>query len=286
MSPIRSQKTTGSLSLDSSWEALKIRIPVMIPIPEGEFMMGTSDENIRTLQLKESDWAYDWNDRDLFINEQPQHKITLPAFEIAQFPVTNADYLAFVWDTGHPLPREWQSINHARGRELHPVTGVTRIDAETFCTWLSKRLQSSGFVNTNFRLPTEAEWEKTARGTDGRIYPWGNMFDPWRCNTSESAKKSTTPVGSYSPGGDSPFGAADMVGNVWEWTASQLLPYPYTGGQNLPESSRETKKPGARYVIRGGAWYYSRKLARCAAREGEFENHQSISTGFRLARTP
>ena len=275
MSPIRSHKTTGSLSLDSSWEALKIRIPVMIAIPEGEFIMGTSLEDIRTLQLKESDWAYDWNDRDLFVNEQPQHKVTLPKFEIAQFPVTNADYLAFVWDTGYPLPREWHSINHTRGRELHPVTGVTRLDAEAFCAWLSKRL------NTSFRLPTEAEWEKTARGADGRIYPWGNMFDPWRCNTSESAKKNTTPVGSYSPGGDSPFGVADMVGNVFEWTASQLLPYPY-----LADQSREVKKPGARYVIRGGAWYYSRKLARCAAREGEMENHQSLSTGFRLARTP
>jgi formylglycine-generating enzyme required for sulfatase activity len=274
MSPIRSNKT-GSLSLNASWESLKIRIPNMLTIPEGEFLMGTSIDDIRTLQLKESDWAYDWHDKDLFTNEQPQHKVLLPKFEISQFPVTNADYMAFVWDTGYHLPREWHSINHTHGREMHPVTGVTRLDAEAFIEWIGSRFSKT------FRLPTEAEWEKTARGTDGRIYPWGNMFDPWRCNTSESNKKDTTEAGSYSPGGDSPYGAADMVGNVWEWTSSVLLPYPY-----VPDGTREEKKPGARYVIRGGAWYYSRKLARCAAREGEFENHQSLSTGFRLARTP
>lgn len=275
MAPLRTHKNTGSLSLSSTWEALKIRIPNMLPVPEGEFLMGTSMDDIRTLLLKESDWAYDWHDRDLFTNEQPQHKVTLPAFEIAQYPVTNADYLAFVWDTGHPLPKEWHSINHAHGREMHPVTGVTRLDAEAFCAWLSERLEST------FRLPTEAEWEKAARGVDGRIFPWGNLFDPWRCNTSESAKKDTTPAGSYSPGGDSPFGLADMVGNVWEWTSSYLHPYPY-----LPGSSREERTANGRCVIRGGAWYYSRKLARCAAREGVMENHQSPSIGFRLARTP
>lgn len=275
MAPLRSNNSTRSLSLNSSWESLKIRIPNMITIPEGEFVMGTSIDDIRTLMLKESDWAYDWHDKELFTNEQPQHKVWLPKFEISQFPITNADYMAFVWDTGYPLPREWKSINHTHGSELHPVTGVTRKDALEFCNWLSSRLEKT------FRLPTEAEWEKTARGTDGRIYPWGNMFDPWRCNTSESNKKSTTPAGSYSPGGDSPFGVADMVGNVWEWTSSVLMAYPY-----VADGSHEAAKPGDRYVIRGGAWYYSRKLARCAAREGEVENNQSTSIGFRLARTP
>lgn len=275
MSPVFPRKTTGSLSLDASWASLKLRIPSMVTIPEGEFLIGTSNEDVRTLMLKESDWAYDWHDQDLFANEQPQHRLALPAFEIGQFPVTNGDYLAFVWDTGHILPRGWQSINHAMGREQHPVTGVTKLDAELFCAWLSQRL------NKKFRLPTEVEWEKSARGQDARIFPWGNLFDPWRCNTSESAKKDTTPVGLYSPGGDSQYGVADMVGNVWEWTSSIFKPYPYQ-----VEDGRETPTPGARYVIRGGAWYYSRKLARCAARESEIDNHQSPSIGFRLVCVP
>jgi formylglycine-generating enzyme required for sulfatase activity len=154
------------------------------------------------------------------------------------------------------------------------VTCVSKLDAEAYIAWLNQK------TGMNFRLPTEAEWERAAREADGRIYPWGNTFDPWRCNTAESLKKGTTPVGAYSPGGDSPSGAADMVGNVWEWTQSPFLPYPYDF-----HGSKDDVRARGRFVVRGGAWYYTRKLARCAAREGILAEYLSSSIGFRLARS-
>jgi formylglycine-generating enzyme required for sulfatase activity len=252
----------------------KVKPPAMILIPEGKFFMGTSEDDIKLLQLKESDWAYEWSDNDLFAAEQPQHVVTLPAFEIAQYPVTNAEYHTFIWDVGHRLPRNWSGFTYREDTQNHPVVGVSKVDAEAYISWLNNK---TGLV---FKLPTEAEWERAARGDDGRIYPWGNTFDPWRCNTAESVKRGTTPVGSYSPGGDSVCGAADMVGNVWEWTQSLFLPYPYRHNSN-----REDIRSTGRYVVRGGAWYYTRKLARCAAREGILTNHLSPSIGFRLTRS-
>lgn len=252
----------------------RIKPPVMIEIPEGDFLMGTSEDNIKLLQLKESDWAYEWSDNELFVAEQPQHPVHLPAFEIAKYPITNAEYHAFIWDVGHRLPRDWIGFTFREDTENHPVVCVSKLDAETYIEWLNQK------TGMNFRLPTEAEWERGARGTDGRIYPWGNTFDPWRCNTAESVKKGTTPVGSYSPGGDSPSGAADMVGNVWEWTRSPFVPYPYN-----PNSTANDVTARGRFVVRGGAWYYTRKLARCAAREGILANYVSPSIGFRLARS-
>ena len=252
----------------------KTKLPAMIEIPEGEFLIGTSDDNIKLLQLKESDWAYEWSDNDLFAAEQPQHCLSLSAFEIAKYPVTNAEYHLFVSNAGYRLPRDWIGFSYPDDMENHPVADVSKIDAEAYINWLNQK------TGMNFRLPTEAEWEHAARGDDGRIYPWGNTFDPWRCNTAESVKKGSTPVGSYSPGGDSPCGAADMVGNVWEWTQSLFVPYPLILN-TIPDAA----KARGRYVVRGGAWYYTRKLARCAAREGIVPNYLSPSIGFRLARS-
>lgn len=254
--------------------ANEIRLPLMVEVPAGPFPMGTSNEDIKLLQLKESDWAYEWSDNDLFAAEQPQHVVTLSAFEIARFPVTNAEYHSFIWDKGYRLPSNWTSFTFRDGTENHPVVGVSKMDAEVYIDWLNKK------AGMDYRLPTEAEWERAARGDDGRIYPWGNTFDPWRCNTAESVKKSTTPVGEYSPGGDSPCGAADMVGNVLEWTQSYFLPYPYK-----PRTATDEARAKGRFVVRGGAWYYTRKLARCAAREGILADYLSPSIGFRLARS-
>jgi formylglycine-generating enzyme required for sulfatase activity len=251
-----------------------IHLPTMVTIPAGSFVMGTSEEDIKRLQLKESDWAYDWSDNNLFAAEQPQHQVSVKAFEIGQYPITNQEYNDFLFDTGHRLPKHWIGFTYPDETGLHPVVGVSKLDAEAYIQWLSKR------TNSSFRLPTEAEWEYGARSADGRIYPWGNTFDPWRCNTSESGKKGTTQVGSYSPGGDSPFGLADMVGNVWEWTSSCFLPYPF----QLPTQA-EIDCETQRYVLRGGAWYYTRKLARCAAREGNAPPYFSLSIGFRIARS-
>jgi len=254
---------------DDSYETAKS--PQMVPIQAGIFLMGTSDEQIEQLVETET-WAEEWRLEDLFQAEQPQHKITLPNYEIGLYPVTNIEYYSFVYNTGHRVPKTWIGFHYNDGEANFPVTGVSKTDALEYCNWISKSL------NIQFRLPTEAEWEKAARGPEGRNYPWGDVFDPWRCNTLESAKRSTTPVGSYSPGGDSFYGVADMAGNVWEWTSSYLSPYPFK-----ESSSQENQKN--KCIVRGGAWYYSHKLARCAARENVLSDYVSTSLGFRLARS-
>lgn len=252
----------------------RFQTPNMIAIPGGPFLMGTSPEDIKQLQIKESDWAYDWYDNNLFVNEQPQRQVEVDAFEIAQYPVTNHEYYLFVRETAYRLPRGWVGFTYPDDLGNHPVVGVSKSDSEAYLQWLNEQTQ------LNYRLPTESEWERAARGTDGRIFPWGNAFDPWRCNTSDSVKRGTTQVGRYSPGGDSPYGVADMVGNVWEWTASIFRPYTAPA-----ENERGDSQGPLRYVIRGGSWYYSRKLARCAAREGMDPHMVSNSIGFRLAHT-
>jgi toxoflavin biosynthesis protein ToxD len=250
------------------------RPPKTISIPAGPFMMGTSDAQVNAM-VKVEDWATDWLDNDMFQIEQPQFKIDLPAFDISQYPITNIEYYAFVWNSGYRSPRGWLSYHYPETQIEHPVTGISKIDALAYIDWLNKE------TNSHYRLPTEAEWEKACRGhLDDRIYPWGNEFDPWRCNTVESNKGETTQVGSYSPSGDTIYEIADMVGNVWEWTSSYLRPYPYDQALDKDDPAHPLK-----CVVRGGAWYYSRKLARCSAREGVMSTFQSTSLGFRLAQS-
>ena len=131
-----------------------------------------------------------------------------------------------------------------------------------YCRWLNQILKSE-IVNRKLeiRLPTEAEWEKAARGTDGREYPWGNTFDKNKCNTDEGGKGGTTPVGLYSLQGDSPYGCADMSGNVWEWCHSLYKPYPYKASDG-----REGEKVSSARVLRGGSFIGGVRDARCAFR--------------------
>jgi formylglycine-generating enzyme required for sulfatase activity len=136
----------------------------------------------------------------------------------------------------------------------HPVGGVSWDDAVAYTAWLAD------LTGDPWRLPTEAEWEKAARGTDGRIYPWGDKFDKKRCTTSESGKGTTTPVGSH-PSGASPYGVLDMAGNVWEWTSSRFIPYPYSASEAL-----DALHGGVAPVLRGGSWYYIARFARAACR--------------------
>ena len=152
-------------------------------------------------------------DKDASANEQPQHRLYLPEFYIGKYPVTNEQYAAFVKATRQAAPQYWKKSQIPAGKENHPVVNVSWKDAVAFWQWLS---QASG---KTIRLPTEAEWEKAARGGDGRIYPWG--IDPPTkelCNFGDNVGD-TTPVGQY-PAGASPCRALDMAGNVWEWTGS------------------------------------------------------------------
>jgi toxoflavin biosynthesis protein ToxD len=249
------------------------RIPEMIHIPAGESFLGTGQEQIRFM-VGHEDWALEWEEKDMFQVEQPLHKVILPAFEIAKYPITNDAYYQFVLDANARIPRGWSGLRYVEELRDHPVIWISWQDAQAYVHWISEKTGES------YRLPTEAEWEKAARGTDARVYPWGDSFDPWRCNTMESGKRQTTPVGVYSPGGDSIWEVCDVIGNVWEWTSSVLKNYPYRAddGREAPDA------PGKR-VVRGGAWYYSRKLARCSSREGMLPDYSSNSMGFRLAKT-
>ncbi|HEX6819078.1 MAG TPA: SUMF1/EgtB/PvdO family nonheme iron enzyme [Ktedonobacterales bacterium] len=161
-----------------------------------------------------------------------------------------------------------------------PLAGSSRYlrlwhDAVAYADWLARQ------TGQPWRLPSEAEWEKAARGADGRIYPWGDSFDKARCNTSEGRNgPMTAPIGTY-PTGASPYAAQDMAGNVWEWTSSIYKAYPYT-----PHDGRERLDSTANRVLRGGSWHLGGAYARAAYRGGAQPSNVRIfgDYGFRLAR--
>jgi formylglycine-generating enzyme required for sulfatase activity len=183
----------------------------MVYVPGGEFTMGndTGDEY-----------------------ERPAHRVTVKPFFIDVNEVTCEQYSEFVKATGHKLPVGWK-LTFPQGAGRQPVTGVDWYDANDYAHWANKR------------LPIEDEWEFAARGTDGRIYPWGNEWRSNAANAGDSNAGQFTNVGSY-PEGKSPFGVMDMIGNAWEWTSSELRLYP--GSQISHPSSGERK------IIRGASW--------------------------------
>jgi formylglycine-generating enzyme required for sulfatase activity len=203
-------------------------------------------------------------------NEQPGHRVSPREYEIGRFPVTVAEYACFV-RTGHPAPRDWDAQLEKAEPLEQPVTSVSWHDAYDYAAWLYR------LTGKLWRLPTEAEWEKAARGTDGRIYPWGDGFEAARANTSESRRRGTSPVGSY-PSGASPCGAQDMAGNVWEWTSSVYLPYPY----HNDEEHEAPDAPGGR-TLRGGSWYNDSGAARTTCRNRTVPADVNGLNGFRLA---
>ena len=213
--------------------------PELVLVPAGEFLMG-SDPRV---------------DRDASGDEQPQHRLSLPEFYIGKVPVTNAQYAGFVQATRRKAPEGWRNEAFPAGKAEHPVVNVTWRDAVDYCRWLSEAMRRS------FRLPSEAEWEKAARGSDGRIYPWGSQApDEKRCNFGMKIGD-TTPVGNYADG-SSPCGALDMAGNVWEWMSSAYKPYPYD-----PNDGREDPGSGAARVVRGGSYVTDVWDVRCASRD-------------------
>jgi iron(II)-dependent oxidoreductase len=190
----------------------------MAQIPGGSFTMGTDNGNP---------------------DEGPVHEVDVAVFQMDKFEVTNADFATFVEATGYQTDadksgasRTWRD-EYGDGRHNHPVIRATWNDAVAYCGWLGKR------------LPSEAEWEKAARGPDGFIYPWGNEWDPAKGNVKESGLRGTVAAGSYPANG---YGLFDMAGNVWEWTSDWYLPYP---GNNEPDQfyGEEFR------VIRGGGWF-------------------------------
>lgn len=227
-------------------------------VPAGKFLMGARDDN---------ELAFD--------NEKPQHTVEIPyEYWIGQFPVTNEQFARFVEATKHK--QDW--VEDWQQKPDHPVVNVSWEGAQAYCRWLNRAHGAELPKGYAFRLPTEAEWEKAARGEFGFEWPWGNEFDPNKCNSFEGGKGDTTPVGLYSPQGDSPYGCADMVGNAWEWTNSLFKPYPYQVGDG-----REDEKAAGKRVLRGGSFYDNRRLARCAFRNDDPILNLNINRGFRVA---
>jgi formylglycine-generating enzyme required for sulfatase activity len=220
-------------------------------IPAGPFWMGCPRD-----------------DPEAFENEKPCRRIELPAYRIGKYPVTNLDYYQFVVATHHRSPGHWKG---QLPKELtdHPVVNVSYAEAQAYCEWLSR------VTGTQYRLPTEQEWEKAARGTDERRYPWGKEWHPDRCNSLEAEHASTTPVRAYEPRGASPYGVLDLVGNVAEWTASWYDAYPGTPSQSpfFGEIQR---------VVRGGAWMHSAQWTRVTFRGHYRPETRRDVLGFRI----
>lgn len=256
------EEVANLLSLDQ-WKEIEITIS----IPAGEFIMGTD-----SVQSNEQN--------------HPQRKVSLPAYKIDKYPVTNAQYARFIAATGHRPPSAWANGKIPSGRELHPVTLVSWHDANRYAQWVGKR------------LPSEAEWEKAARGTDGRRWPWGNVMDPSRLNTYYNVG-STTLVTAY-PQGASPYGVMDMAGNVSQWTADDFLPYP---GTDAPQDLFKAKAgvvssaadrslrvldlitTDARYKsMRGGSWKSDPFSTASYHRNYSLPNYASDFYGFRCAQ--
>jgi len=197
-----------------------------------------------------------------FLYGDDKREVGLPKFWIDKAPVTNAEYARFVAETGRQWPQHWNGKTPPKQIADHPVTYVSWHDAAAYAEWASGR------------LPTEEEWEKAARGTDGRKYPWGEWAEG-RCNSKEAGIGDTTPVGKYSTQGDSPYGCQDCAGNVWEWTASEW---------ELGSDFRVLQwEPGSDFrVLRGGAFFNEVGRVRCAARNGFFPYYRVRHVGFRL----
>jgi formylglycine-generating enzyme required for sulfatase activity len=235
-----------------------------VTIPAGSFLMGSNPRR----------------DKDALEDEQPQHRVYLPEYCIARVPVTLKQFVDFVEATDYRTEAEradseftWYQPrgrgSDARGKAQHPVTWISWRDAQEFCRW------------AKVCLPSEAEWEKAARGTDGKIYPWGNQPPPTAqlCNSSNWVGD-TTPVGRY-PKGASPFGVLDMAGNVWEWTSTLYSPYPYKANDG-----REDAGSALRRVLRGGSYDLNAGNVRCAVRYWDLPDSRNGGIGFRVVVAP
>jgi formylglycine-generating enzyme required for sulfatase activity len=239
----------------------------LLHIPDGDFIMG-------------SDPARDPEARP---DEQPQHTLHLTDYFMAKYPVTNYQYQLFKEMT---VPRKFgNESNEGRwqappGKEAHPVVNISWDDATAFCMWLS---QETGVI---FRLPTEAEWEKAARGSGNtRIYPWGNKWEKNRANIDD-AFNGTTPVGQFSPAGNSPFEISDMAGNVWEWCADRYSEHEYKTRLKKTAHNPYGPEGGEGVVVRGGAYDKSAKHARCSHRNWYYPHNRKRDVGFRLVAEP
>jgi len=269
---------------------------VMVYVPAGEFIMGTSDAYVDSVMETCGECKREW-----FDDEKPQHKVFLNAFWVDSTEVTNAQYATFLNSIGghkgkcdgqdcidtkdedsdsYIFYQEGQYILES-GYQNHPITEVGWHGAKAYCEHYGRR------------LPTEAEWEKAARGLDARIYPWGDKWDSgkvnfcdasceydWKDTQTDDGYQRTAPVGDYLDGA-SPYGALDMVGNVWEWVAD-WYDDDYYG--NSPEANPLGPDSGSYKVMRGGCWDTGSVHMRVAYRHEDWPSIRNANLGFRCAR--
>jgi iron(II)-dependent oxidoreductase len=231
----------------------------MVSVPGGAFLMG-SDPHV---------------DVDAGPQEQPQRQVQLDAFEIDRYEVSNVHYLRYVLATGAPWLPFWRGNPFTEKMARHPAIGMSWTEAGAYCKWAGKR------------LPTEAEWEKAARGTDGRIFPWGNEPAGWqKSNIAHPGSKRGV---KYPPlanvdrydRGLSPYGVYQMAGNAAEWVADWFLTNYYRQAGNVNPTGPET---GEMKVYRGGSWNEDPEVARSAGRGAKAPDERSYLIGFRCAR--
>lgn len=225
----------------------------MVSIPAGEFTMG----------------------EDVPFDTRPARRVSLPAFWIDTGEVTNTRYKRFIDATGHKVPWspdpavqpyawDWQLRMYPSGKANDPVALVSWEDAKAFCTWAGKT------------LPSEAQWEKAARGLKGNLYPWGNAWLPGKANTFESGARGTAASGAFE-GDVSEFGVRDLAGNVSEWVEEWFAPYP--GNPIISYEARDTYK-----VLRGGSWDYFKSIATGYHRQYALPHSQMAAIGFRCVK--
>ena len=226
----------------------------MILIPAGPFFMGNNPEDGKL-------------GFEISVDSIPKHRVKLKAFYIDRFEVTIGDYRRFVQESSHETPSIWKDyemFGYPEPEDDHPVVDVNSYDAEAFCRWAGGR------------LPTEAEWEKAARGTDGRVFPWGNHMKPEYVTTEDRGRNFTTPVGSMEKD-VSPYGLFDMGGNAMEWTSSVFKSYP--GGMRQIKADKKFR------ILRGGAWSMpAQPFARAAHRHFRLVDLAQPDFGFRCAK--
>ncbi len=260
----------------------------MVTVPGGEFLMGSTDKEIATaVAALPKTKQTGWRGHRMFQTEQPQRRVRLGEYRIGLHPVTNAQYAAFVKSTGYKTRGTWRKLS--RRNPNNPATFLTWFDAEAFCDW------------TGLRLPTEAEWEKAARGPNGSIWPWGNQWDPNKCRNQETVPREevleyyapehtrvsgdgyvqTIPAGTHQaaggvgpiaeigsyPEGISPYGCHDMSGNVLEWCADWFY-------------------EGIARVLRGGGYRTDAITCRGTTRLKNKPKYYRDSIGFRVASDP
>ncbi|HUT75285.1 MAG TPA: formylglycine-generating enzyme family protein [Armatimonadota bacterium] len=262
----------------------------MVYVAPGDFILGTSDAQIDAW-LRE----HPADEREFFEIEQPQCRVNLPGYWMGRTEVTNAQYERFVQATGRDAPDYWEGRKAPSGLGGFPVMCVCWDDASAYCAWAGES------------LPTELQWEKAARGTDGRVFPWGSEWDRTRCRNfqvitgrayaslsewdtacenwmqaHDPVREGPTAVGSY-PGGTSPYGCADMAGNVVELCAEW---YDKTAYQRYAKGDLTPPKTGDYIVVRGGSWGHGDpEDFRCANRDHDLpDNRDNICYGFRCAR--